>query len=194
MRGQRALLEGSEYARLAFARRLKRDITVGYLAWLQASKTVAIVDSSRALLAENLRVNDSLFRNGKITQDQVLRARAELLAVDQQLRDAQNGQSQARSYLNFLLNRDLDAALEPAEPADEIARTAERPRRAAQRGARRTGPSSRSSTASPPPPARRPTSRAPRASRRWRSAPTPASRARSTSSAAAATSRRCRCC
>ncbi len=125
VRGQRALLEGSEYARLAFARRLKRDITVGYLAWLQASKTVAIVDSSRALLAENLRVNDSLFRNGKITQDQVLRARAELLAVDQQLRDAQNGQSQARSYLNFLLNRDLDAALEPAEPADEIARTAD---------------------------------------------------------------------
>jgi outer membrane protein TolC len=124
LRGQRALLEGSEYARLAFARRLKRDITVGYLGWLQASKTVEIVDSSRALLAENLRVNDSLFRNGKITQDQVLRARAELLAVDQQLREAQNGQAQARSYLNFLLNRDLDAALEPAEPADEIARTA----------------------------------------------------------------------
>ena len=124
VRGQRALLEGSEYARLAFARRLKRDITVGYLGWLQASKTVAIVDSSRALLAENLRVNDSLFRNGKITQDQVLRARAELLAVDQQLRNAQNGQAQARSYLNFLLNRDLDAALEPADPADEITRTA----------------------------------------------------------------------
>ena len=123
VRGQRALLEGSEYARLALARRLKRDISVGYLTWLQASKTVAIVDSSRALLAENLRVNDSLFRNGKITQDQVLRARAELLAVDQQLREAQNGQAQARSYLNFLLNRGLDAPLEATEPDSEIART-----------------------------------------------------------------------
>ena len=125
VRGQRALLEGSQYARLAFARRLKRDITTGYLGWLQASKTVAIVDSSRALLAENLRVNESLFRNGKITQDQVLRARAELLAVDQQLREAQNGQTQTRSYLNFLLNRDLDTPLEPAEPDAEIARTAD---------------------------------------------------------------------
>jgi outer membrane protein len=125
VRSQRALLEGSEYARLAFARRLKRDITVGYLGWLQASRTVAIVDSSRALLAENLRVNDSLFRNGKITQDQVLRARAELLAVDQQLREAQNGQAQARSYLNFLLNRDLDTPLEPATPDEEIVRTAD---------------------------------------------------------------------
>ncbi|MCU0760242.1 MAG: TolC family protein, partial [Steroidobacteraceae bacterium] len=125
VRAQRALHEGSEYARLAFARRLKRDITVGYLGWLQASKTVGIVDSSRGLLAENLRVNDSLFRNGKVTQDQVLRARAELLAVEQQLREARNGQSQARSYLNFLLNRDLDAPLEPAEPA-EIAGEVER--------------------------------------------------------------------
>ena len=124
VRAQRALLEGSEYARLAFARRLKRDITVAYLGWLQASKTVGIVDSSRALLVENLRVNDSLFRNGRITEDQVLRARAELLAVEQQLREARNGRAQARSYLNFLLNRDLDAALEPAEPADEVERTA----------------------------------------------------------------------
>lgn len=124
VRAQRALLEGSEYARLAFARRLKRDITVAYLGWLQASKTVDIVDSSRALLAENLRVNDSLFRNGRITEDQVLRARAELLAVEQQLREARNGQAQARSYLNFLLNRDLDTALESAEPADEVERTA----------------------------------------------------------------------
>ena len=47
-----------------------------------------IVDASVALLNENLRVNDSLFRNGKITQDQVLRARAELLQVVQQSRDA----------------------------------------------------------------------------------------------------------
>lgn len=125
VRGQRALLEGSEYARLAFARRLKRDVTVAYLGWLQASKTVAIVDSSRALLAENLRVNESLFRNGKITQDQVLRANAELLAVDQQLREAQNGQSQARSYLNFLLNRELETPLERAEPEAESARAAQ---------------------------------------------------------------------
>ncbi len=122
VRGQRALLEASDFARLAFARRLKRDISVGYFGWLQASRTVAIVDSSRALLAENLRVNDSLFRNGRITQDQVLRARAELLAVDQDLREAQNGQSQARSYLNFLLNRDLESPLQAAEPDGEITR------------------------------------------------------------------------
>ncbi|MCP5327454.1 MAG: TolC family protein [Sinobacteraceae bacterium] len=123
VRAQRALLEGSEYARIAFARRLKRDITVAYLGWLQASQTVAIVDSSHELLAENLRINESLFHNGRITEDQVLRARAELLAVEQQSREARNSRSLTRSYLNFLLNRALDTALEPAELGNEIERT-----------------------------------------------------------------------
>jgi outer membrane protein TolC len=123
VRTQRELLGSSEYARTALARRLKRDITVGYLDWLAAMRTRGIVDASVALLNENLRVNESLHRNGKITQDQVLRARAELLEVTQQLREAQNGARQAQSYLNFLLNRPLDAPLEEAEVTADVAAT-----------------------------------------------------------------------
>ena len=122
IRAQRAALEASEFGRVAFARRLKRDVTVAYLDWLKATKTVDIVQSSVSLLEENLRVSDSLFRNGKVTQDQVLRARAELLAVVQQLREARNGQSQARSYLNFLRNHALGEALTPATVDREVAR------------------------------------------------------------------------
>lgn len=124
VRAQRELLGASEYARTALARRLKRDITVGYLDWLSATRTRGIVDASLALLNENLRVNDSLFRNGKITQDQVLRARAELLAVTQQSREAQNGARQAQSYLNFLLNRPLDTPLEDADITANVSATA----------------------------------------------------------------------
>ena len=115
VRAQRELLGASEYSRQALARRLKRDITVGYLRWLGSVRNQGIVDASVLLLNENLRVNESLFRNGKITQDQVLRARAELLQVEQQSRDAQNLAAQAQSYLNFLLNRPLETALENAE-------------------------------------------------------------------------------
>jgi len=121
VRAQRELLGASEYSRQALGRRLKRDITVGYLDWLSAVRTQGIVDASVALLNENLRVNDSLHRNGKITQDQVLRARAELLAVTQQSREARNGASQAQSYLNFLLNRPLDTALENADVTPAVA-------------------------------------------------------------------------
>ena len=123
VRAQRELLGASEYSRQALARRLKRDITVGYLRWLVAMRNQGIVDASVALLNENLRVNESLFRNGKITQDQVLRARAELLQVTQQSRDAQNLAAQAQSYLNFLMNRSLDTALENAEIAAEVTAT-----------------------------------------------------------------------
>jgi outer membrane protein len=115
VRAQRESLTATEYSREALGRRLKRDITVGYLTWLSAVRTQGIVDASVALLNENLRVNDSLHRNGKITQDQVLRARAELLAVTQQSREARNGAAQAQSYLNFLLNRPLDTPLENAD-------------------------------------------------------------------------------
>jgi outer membrane protein len=122
VRAQRALLESSEFGRIALARRLKRDVTVAYLEWLRATRSVDIVQASVNLLEENLRVNESLFRNGKITEDQVLRARAELLDVTQQLREARNSQSQARSYVNFLRNRPLDEELIPAEVEGEVVR------------------------------------------------------------------------
>ena len=123
VRAQRELLGASEYSRQALARRLKRDITVGYLRWLGSVRNQGIVDASVTLLNENLRVNDSLFRNGKVTQDQVLRARAELLQVTQQSRDARNLASQAQSYLNFLMNRPLDTVLENADVESNISAT-----------------------------------------------------------------------
>ena len=123
VRAQRELLGASEYSHQALARRLKRDITVGYLRYLAAVRNQGIVDASVTLLNENLRVNESLFRNGRITQDQVLRARAELLQVTQQSRDAKNLAAQAQSYLNFLLNRPLDTPLENAEVEANIKAT-----------------------------------------------------------------------
>ena len=113
-RAQRATLDGTTYARQALARRLERDVTVGYLDWLRARSSLEIVTSSLGLLQENLRVNNSLYANGRITQDQVLRARAELLEVQQQLREATNLTSRSQQLVNFLLNRALDSPLEMA--------------------------------------------------------------------------------
>jgi outer membrane protein len=116
VRAQRALLDASSYRQMAIGRALRRDITLAYVEWLKARNAVEIVVASEALLRENLRVNQSLFDNGKITEDQVLRARAELLAIEQQRREIENLTTQAQSYFNFLLNRNLQAAIEPAAP------------------------------------------------------------------------------
>ncbi|MBL8200856.1 MAG: TolC family protein [Chromatiales bacterium] len=113
-RAQQATLDSTTFARQALARRLERDVTVGYLDWLRARSSAGIVASSLGLLQENLRVNDSLYANGRITQDQVLRARAELLEVQQQLNEVTNLTSRNQQLVNFLLNRALDSPLEMA--------------------------------------------------------------------------------
>lgn len=122
VRAQRATLEASEFNRVALEQRLRRDITVSYLEWLRAIGALTILEASRALLEENQRVTEALFASGKITRDQVLRARAERLAVEQQLTEAQQGSRQLQSYLNFLLNRALDTPLERAAIDTEIGR------------------------------------------------------------------------
>jgi outer membrane protein TolC len=120
-RAQSAALDSTQFARQALARRLERDVTVGYLDWLRARSSVEIVESSLGLLKENLRVNDSLYANGRVTQDQVLRARAELLEVQQQRREAANLAARSAQLVNFLLNRELDAPLEVATNASRDA-------------------------------------------------------------------------
>jgi outer membrane protein len=121
-----ASLAATDAARAAYARTLERDIEVAYLDWLRANAAQAIVQASRDLLAENLRVNTVLFDNGKITRDQVLRAQAEVLALEQQALEAGNGVTLARNYFNFLLNRSLDAAIDPSEVPDPVAFAAQR--------------------------------------------------------------------
>jgi outer membrane protein TolC len=111
----RAAASSAGFAREAFARALRRDLTVGYLDWLRARNAERIVAASVQLLAENLRVNQSLYEHGKSTRDAVLRAEAEWLAIVQQRGEVANAAGQARSYVNFLLNRPLATPLEVAQ-------------------------------------------------------------------------------
>lgn len=116
VQAQRALLGASNYQRMALARTLRRDVHLAYVDWLKARNSVDIVAASETLLQENVRVNRSLFDNGKITEDQVLRAQAEFLAVEQQKREVENLARQAQSYFNFLLNRPLTTPIDVSAP------------------------------------------------------------------------------
>jgi outer membrane protein TolC len=111
---QRELLRSAGAARDTLRSELRRDVTVAYLGWLKALRARSVLEATREVLDENLRVNESLLRNGRITEDQVLRARTEQLALQQQLREAASHVDQARNYVNFLLNRALETPLEDA--------------------------------------------------------------------------------
>jgi outer membrane protein TolC len=123
-RAQRELLRGARAGEQALARRLRRDVWLGYLEWLKARRAREVLEATAEVLAENLRVNESLLANGRVTEDQVLRARTEQLSVAQQLRETSHQIEQAGSYVNFLLNRPLDTRLEDASVPEDLMQAA----------------------------------------------------------------------
>ena len=107
----RGLHRSASAASEALRARLIRDVRQGYYTWLAARDTLAILDSTLEVARENLRANRSLFENGKITRDLMLRAEADLLEVEQQRRAAETGVTLAASYVNVLRRAPLDAEL-----------------------------------------------------------------------------------
>jgi outer membrane protein TolC len=98
-------------ARVALAGRIARDMREAYYRWLQARAQIGIFDDTLELATENRRVNESLYRNGKITRDLVFRAEADQLEVQQQQLGAQNAEKLAQSYVNLLRNAPFDRPL-----------------------------------------------------------------------------------
>ena len=112
LRIKRHMSEASEASLDTYRQTLVRDIKVAYYRFLQAEEANVIYANAQDLVDENLRVNERLLKYAKVTDSAVLRARAEQLAVEQEREEALYQRDLARSYFNFLLNRDLDAEIE----------------------------------------------------------------------------------
>lgn len=91
-----------------YQRNLVAEIQTAYLNHLKANKAVELIDETRKLVLENIRVNESLYANDKITIDNIYRSKAELSKLDQQMAVAEKNVDITRKYFNFLLNRGLD--------------------------------------------------------------------------------------
>jgi outer membrane protein len=103
--------DAASAGRIALAGRIERDMREAYYRWLQARAQIGIFDATLELASENRRVNESLFRNGKITRDLVFRAEADQLEVAQSQLGARNTERLAQSYVNLLRNAPFDRAL-----------------------------------------------------------------------------------
>lgn len=98
-----------------YARALVADIKTAYYNFLTTREVVNLYQTTKLLLEENLRVNESLYENDKATKDVVYRAQAELSELEQKLAGAERDMDLARFYFNFLLNRELDTPIEVME-------------------------------------------------------------------------------
>ena len=111
--------QGSRQGLEAFRIRLRRDVQQAYLGWLATRESKAILEASLETARENQRVNDSLYRNGRITRDFVLRAEADVLEIEQQIESTGGAERIAQNYVNLLRNTPLDAPLPQASVSDD---------------------------------------------------------------------------
>jgi outer membrane protein TolC len=95
-----------------YKRQLVKDVKEAYYRYYQASKEVAIYENAIKLVSENIRVNESLYRNGVKNSTSLTRAQAEKEKISTSLTNAGSNRDNARMYFNFLLNRPLDAEIE----------------------------------------------------------------------------------
>ena len=95
-----------------FKRELVKEIKVAYFAYLQSVQAVKIYDNALLLVLESKRVNESLFKNDKVNRTALVRAQNEVIKYETLKSTAQLQSSSARSYFNFLLNRDLDEVIQ----------------------------------------------------------------------------------
>lgn len=106
---QQVALQETDLAR--YRRDLKQQVQVGYFRYQQAYEALAIYQQAIELLREQVRVNESLQRNGKINRSAVTRAQSELTQMGATLAEAESKRIQAKAYFNFLLNRSLQDSI-----------------------------------------------------------------------------------
>jgi len=89
-----------------YRKELIKEIKSAYFNYLKSVNILELVDETRKVLKENLRVTTKLFERGLITEDKVMRSRSELRRLDVNEAAAIKNFEMAKAYFNFLLNRD----------------------------------------------------------------------------------------
>jgi outer membrane protein len=118
---RRALADIESLSRTVYGRQLVADIQTAYYNVLKTGRVVALLNETRTMLAEHVRVTESLFKNDKVNLADVYRAKAELYGLEQQQAEAEKNQVLAASYFNFLLNRPLDSVIDKQDQTPPVA-------------------------------------------------------------------------
>ena len=91
-----------------YKRELTCQIKEAYYNYMKALQYYDLIQKTKEVVNENHRVSEKLMENDMITRDAVLRAKSEISKIELYETDANKNTEMAKSYFNFLLNRDLD--------------------------------------------------------------------------------------
>lgn len=95
-----------------YQRELKQQISTAYLDFQKALRAVLIYEEAQILIKENIRVNEGLFRNGKVNRTVVLQSKNDSINNTAQIKNARLTAKKAAAYLNFLTNTEFDKSIE----------------------------------------------------------------------------------
>jgi len=99
-----------------YRQELIAEIRKAYYQTAMADGMLNMLKETRKLLEENVRVNQKLVDNGKITIDHLYRAQTEMSKFDQKLQEASKNREISSAYFNFLINRPLTDSISLIEP------------------------------------------------------------------------------
>ena len=96
----------------SYKRELVAEIKTAYYSFLKTVQVLKLTEKTTELLKENIRVNERLFNNDKITIDNVYRSKAELSKLEQNIAEAVKYNKSSKAYFNFLLNKPFESDIE----------------------------------------------------------------------------------
>ena len=111
-KAQKELISVQDAQKRAYENELKYSIISAYYQYLQSEESLVIYGKTKELLTELVKINQKLVANDKATKDVVLNASYELDKIDFQLAQTRKNNQVAKSYFNFLLNRDLSSPID----------------------------------------------------------------------------------
>lgn len=87
------------------------EVKKSYFLYLKTLKIDELIDKTKLILKENLRVNMKLYENDKVTKDKIYSSQLELQKLNQQKSVAVKNMKSAQAYFNFLLDKDLNSEI-----------------------------------------------------------------------------------
>jgi outer membrane protein len=104
---KRGMADAEEISMNQYRQELVAEIKKAYYDVGMTRSILTMLEQTRLLLVENVRVNERLVENNKVTRDNLYRSQTELSKFDQQFLIARKNGLNARAYFNFLLNKPL---------------------------------------------------------------------------------------
>jgi outer membrane protein TolC len=114
------LAEADRISVQTYKRQLVEEVKTAYFNYLKATEGHELFLNTQALVLENLRTTESLFRNHQVTKDAVFLAQAQSENIAQQVAEAEKNKKVAQSFFNFLLNRDYNTEIEITPPPSTL--------------------------------------------------------------------------